>query len=254
MAGDELFIGWLPMPQGYVRFLRLVAIGGIVLAITIATVIAAFQRDPGAARWDADNETTFTGIVFARPYAMLYVPGDEPRTMLLVESGKLGALPRVQALLGDRAALPVRATGTVLQRDGRWMLELAEGEEGLRLLQDAGALSSLPASEPQLLAGNVTLTGEIIDPKCYLGAMKPGGGKTHKACAALCISGGIPPMLVTRNDAKGETFYLLTTAGGGPANDLILPFVGDQVTVSGRLEKVADLQILTLKPGGVRRR
>ncbi len=79
---------------------------------------------------------------------------------------------------------------------------------------------------PQVLAEHVTLKGEIIDPKCYLGAMKPGGGKTHKACAMLCISGGVPPMLVTRDANKQETFYLLTTDQGGVANELVLPFVG----------------------------
>ena len=28
------------------------------------------------------------------------------------------------------------------------------------------------------------------------GAMKPGDGKTHKGCAALCLRGGIPPALM----------------------------------------------------------
>ena len=55
---------------------------------------------------------------------------------------------------------------------------------------------------PQVLADNVTLKGEIIDPKCYLGAMKPGGGKTHKACAMRCIAGGIPRRQTGHDDEQ----------------------------------------------------
>jgi hypothetical protein len=88
--------------------------------------------------------------------------------------------------------------------------------------------------EPKVVKEHITLKGEIIDPKCYLGAMKPGGGKTHKARHA-CISGGVPPMLVTRDASKQETFYLLTTAEGGLAGELVLPFVGD----SGRSHRTA---------------
>ena len=84
--------------------------------------------------------------------------------------------------------------------------------------------------------------------------MKPGGGKTHKACAALCISGGIPPMFVTRDTAKNETFYLLVTAEGKPANDLVLPLVGDPVEVSGRVEQQGDLLLLFVTNEGIRRR
>jgi hypothetical protein len=29
----------------------------------------------------------------------------------------------------------------------------------------------------------MTLTGEIVDSKCYLGVMNPGQGKVHRDCA-----------------------------------------------------------------------
>ena len=83
--------------------------------------------------------------------------------------------------------------------------------------------------------------------------MKPGGGKTHKACAMLCISGGVPPMLVTRDAGGHETFYLLATAEGGVANEMVLPFVGDLVEVSGRVERLGDLLVFLVPIGGVRR-
>jgi hypothetical protein len=258
---DEFFIGWLPTPRKYARFLRPIAVALLFAAGGMAAAVALLQRDPGAGRWDADNVRTFEGIVYTRPYAMIRVPGespgDAPRTMLLVEDGKFGALPRVERLVQGRAeGVAVRVTGTILHRDGRSMLELAEGEEGMRRLTAAeeAKLPPLGWPAPEVLAEHVTLQGEIIDPKCYLGAMKPGGGKTHKACAMLCISGGVPPMLVTRDASKNETFYLLATEEGGAANERVLDFVGDPVEISGRLERHGDLLLLRIAADGVRRR
>ena len=257
---DDFFIGWLPMPQNYARFLRPVAVLLIGAAAAVGAGVAVLQPDPGPGRWDSDNVATFDGLVFTRPCAMLLAVGDKagdpPRTILLVEDGKFGALPRVMRLVqGRTGGVAVRARGTMLHRDGRQMLELAEGDDGLRPLtsEEAAKLPALNWSEPPT-SGPIKLVGEIIDSKCYLGAMKPGGGKTHKACAMLCISGGIPPMLVTRDADKHETFYLLTTSDGGPANDMVLPFVGDLVDVSGLVERIGDLDVVKLNVDGIRRR
>jgi hypothetical protein len=260
---DPFLIGWLPMPAAHRRFLLPLAAGLVVVAAAAAAAAAFFQRDPGGGRWDEESRT-FDGVVYARPCAMLRVPGaqpgEPPRTMLLVEEGKFGALPRVEAFVRGRAeGQAVRVTGTMLQRDGRRVLELAEGEAGMRRLttEEEGRLRSRGwpgPPEPQVLGERVTLRGEIIDPKCYLGAMRPGGGKTHKACAMLCVSGGVPPMLVTRDADGRETFYLLTTADGGRANETVGDFVGDAVEVTGRLERHDDLLVLKLAPDGLRRR
>jgi hypothetical protein len=258
---DEFFIGWLPMPRRYVRFLIPVAVALLVVAGGAAATLALAQRDPGTAVWHTDNIRTFDGIAFIRPYAMIRVAGerpeDSPRTLLLVEDGKFGALARVEQIVEGRAdGVAVRVTGTILHRDGRWMLELVEGEKGMRRLtpEEQAKLPFLGWPAPEVLAEHVTLRGEIIDPKCYLGAMKPGGGKTHKACAMLCISGGVPPMLVTRDAGKNETFYLLTTTDGGVANEQVMDFGGDPVEVSGRLERHGDLLVFRIAFEGVRRR
>jgi len=258
---DAFFVGWLPTPRKYARFLRPLVAVLLVTAAGTAVTLAFLQRNPGRGQWDTDEVRTFDGIASTRPYAMVRVPGEEPgdppRTMLLVEDGKFGALPRVEGLVHGRAAgVAVRVTGTILHRDGRWMLELAEGEKGMRRLtaEEEAKLPPLGWPAPEVLAERVTLKGEIIDPKCYLGAMKPGGGKTHKACAMLCISGGVPPMLVTRDAANNETFYLLVTEAGGVANERVLDVVGDPVEVSCRLERHGDLLLLQVAADGVRRR
>ena len=258
---DEFFIGWEPTPKKYARFLRPIVVALLLVTGGVAAAVAYLQRDPGTGHWDTDEVRTFDGIVYTRPYAMIRVPGDKPgdppHTLLLVEDGKFGALPRVEGFVqGKTAGVAVRVTGTILRRHGRWMLELVEGEKGMRGLTAAEEAKLPPLSwpAPEVLAEHVALKGEIIDPKCYLGAMKPGGGKTHKACAMLCISGGVPPMLVTRDAARNETFYLLATEEGGVANERVLDFVGDPVEVSGRLERHGDLLILQVAADGVRRR
>lgn len=258
---DEFFIGWLPMPRKYACFLRPIAFALLCAAGATAAAMALLQRDPGPGHWDTESVQTFDGIACTRPYAMIRVPaerpGDTPRTLLLVEEGKFGALARAEQVVEGRAeGVAVRVTGTVLHRDGRWVLELAEGEKGMRRLtaEEQGKLPPLGWPAPEVLAEHITLKGEIIDPKCYLGAMKPGGGKTHKACAMLCISSGVPPMLVTRDAAGNETLYLLATEKGGVANDRVLDFVGDPVEISGRLERHDDLLLLQISEVGVRRR
>ena len=248
MTRDEFFVGWLRPPAGYVRFLRPVAFLLLLAAGVIAVLVAVGQRSPGTGSWDGDRRVTFRGIVYAEPYALIRVLDEKEnkvRTILLVEESKFGAAERVRPFVGQS----VQVAGTLLHRDDRWMLELAAGDEGLR------PVAPLLLPEPKRGEPHpVELRGEIIDSKCYLGAMKPGGGKTHKACAALCVSGGVPPMFVSRDAGGKETFYLLTAPDGGPMRDEVLPFVGDPVEVRGVVEGRDDLRLLRAGAADIRRR
>lgn len=257
---DEFFVGWLLTPQSYVRFLKPIAVALLLLGVVAAATLAFFQRDPGTGEWNDDQVVTLRGVAFTKPYAMLRVPGEKPggppRTYLLVEDGKFGALPRVSKFVQNRPeGVPVELKGTILHREDRWMLALEEGETGMRVLTEAeaGGIPYLGWSAPKVLAKSITIRGEIIDPKCYLGAMKPGGGKTHKACAMRCIAGGIPPMLVTRVAEKREKMYLLVTSDGAAANDAVFPFVGDRVEIHGRLEQQDDLLLLKIATPDIQR-
>jgi hypothetical protein len=239
---DPHFIGWLPMPRAYSRFLVPVAAGLVIAAAVTAALIARGQPSPGDGRWDDERTKTFVGIVYADPYAMIRVPGAEPgdptATILLVEEGKFGAKDRVRPFDGQS----VQVTGTLLSRGGVRMLELAAGEDGLRRRR-TGPTGDLRRPAPQQ-RGRVTLRGEIVDSKCYLGAMKPGGGRTHKGCAALCLRGGVPPLLVTPDDAGGTHSYLLTNETAGPLGEELLDRVGEDVELSGELELWGDVAVL----------
>lgn len=248
----EFYVGYFKAPPALARFLRWVLPVLIVVVLAAAWFVSRSQNDPGDGVWH-DDVQAFVGRIVAKPYPLIRVPSRQPggpvETILLVSEGKHGSGERVAALDGRIA----RVRGTILERDGRRLLELAESdavEPDQSLSQPEEARLASPTFVPM---GQVTLRGEIIDPKCYSGAMKPGEGKTHKECATLCIAGGIPPMFVTLDDAGRRSYYLLTNPAGEALDDRILPFVADAVEISGVLERRDDLQVLRIDPASIRR-
>jgi hypothetical protein len=101
--------------------------------------------------------------------------------------------------------------------------------------------------------GRATLRGEIVDTKCYLGAMKPGAGRPHKECATLCISGGVPPCLLFCDEQGNARTALLLDPSGGPLSPDAFPFIADPVEVVGDLEEQGGLLRLRVSPGNITR-
>jgi hypothetical protein len=251
---DEFYVGYLPGPSGYVRFLRRIVPVLILSTIIIGGLVIQAHNNPGDGVWDIDTSRTIEGVIDTMPYAMIRVAGEGAsapmQSILLVSEGKFGALDRVKPFAGQA----VRVHGTVLSRKGRRLFELADGDAAIDPLSapDAPRAGQLNRPAPESL-GTMTLRGEIIDPKCFFGAMKPGEGKAHKECATLCISGGIPPMFLTRSRDGEMRFYLLAGVDGGPVGDEILPFVADSVEVDGTVERLGDLLILKIDPTRIQR-
>jgi len=240
---DPFFIGWLPVPRAYRVYQWGISIFAVQIALGSALLIAGRQNSPRSASWDSSPQSVEC-VVYALPYPMLRTHGEPVRTILLVSDGKFGAAALVQPFDGQA----VRVTGTMLRRDGWQMMELAEGDDAIQPIAVNDELRAVHRGEPKDL-GEVSLAGEIVDAKCYLGAMKPGAGKTHKGCAVLCLRGGVPPIFVT-----GQRMFLLAGPGGGPAPESIIPFVGDPIRVMGRIQQLDDLLILRLNARDVRRR
>ena len=111
------------------------------------------------------------------------------------------------------------------------------------------------AREPRLQhaeasgAGPVTVRGEIVDSKCFLGVMVPGSGKTHKDCASLCLRGGIPPALYVQ-DRRGDSFVLLLTGTSGEsmARKRCKSPV-EAIDMTGRLQRQGGWLMLRTDPG-----
>ncbi|MDX2116427.1 MAG: hypothetical protein SFZ24_12525 [Planctomycetota bacterium] len=246
-AADDFYVGYLALPRSHARFIRILVPIALWSMVALAALVTLTQRPAGAGLWDLSQLRTWEGVLRARPYPMLEIEQDGARrTILLVEQGKHGVRPTAANLDGSR----VRVMGWLLERDSRQMIELAPEPESLVALSPA-APGSTRTAPPVPAAAPIELRGEILDFKCYLGAMKPGSGRAHRACAILCVRGGVPPMLVVRTPA-GPQFHLLMDDAGGPAPPDILSMIGVPVTVTGRPALIGDLPALAIAPGAVR--
>ena len=79
----------------------------------------------------------------------------------------------------------------------------------------------------------VTITGEIIDMKCYLTGMMGGKGDDHKQCSVDCIKGGLPVGIVDEKTEK--VFTLVPRKGMEGANATLVQYAAQRVSVTGTL-------------------
>jgi hypothetical protein len=185
---------------------------------------------------------------------MLVVNGkDQRRTYPLVNFGKFGAAKPIKffksQMRNNLLNYEVELRGTVIEYDGKTWLELTDEDRSL-LSFDKLEIKSPPLEVIRM--GRQEITGEIVDPKCFFGVMKPGFGKVHLSCAVRCISGGVPPILVSPGEDGTRSYYFITGKDGKPINDEILPFVGFPVTVTGVWKSVEDWNVLEMDTEGVK--
>jgi hypothetical protein len=247
---DPFFIGWAETPPNDRRFFIRLGLGLMAGTVGLGAGLAALQRAPGSGGWDPDKVHEWRGIVSAAPYAMLRsrdLGGDEPRTALLSCLGKCGVAAQIGALEGQ----PVVVTGSLIQRGPHSMI--AVDEQGPWLRRDERAAPDAGLAVPAIEAlGEVSLSGEILDSKCWFGAMRPSDGKLHKACASLCIRGGIPPAFFARGPA-GQTALMIMTDAGRAHGPELLALVADPVHLSGRVFRRGDLLMLDTPVSAIRR-
>jgi len=223
---DTFYVNYLPVPASLRRFLWLIAGAMVAITLGIAGAIAAVQRDPGSGEWRLDAPVELEGVLVAQPYPML-IQLDEERVVALVGEGKLAAN------IGD-VTTPVvaRVRGNIITRDGKTLLEIA-GPDAVTVVVTTDQHPTVAPTK----SARVELSGQIIDPKCYFGVMKPGEGITHKACAALCLRGGIPPMFMTQQSDGARRYHLLLDAKQGPVTgadlESLIDVVGEPVSIAG---------------------
>jgi hypothetical protein len=98
------------------------------------------------------------------------------------------------------------------------------------------------------------LRGEIVDSKCFLGVMVPGQGKTHRACASLCLRGGLPPALLVEADDGAARLVLLVTRSGDPIDPAVAAdAAGEPIAVRGELARSRGWWTLRTDPATWRR-
>ncbi len=243
---DEFYVGYAPQPPaGLRKTLRRIVLSINTAAAVLAVLLVLGQKRFAASAFEFQQYRDFEGILQEHPYPGLLVrrPGVAAGIFpfsrySLVATGKHGASAIVSGLDGRK----VRIRGSLIYRDGDTMVELAAAATPVAEARASGVVADV------MDLGAVTLSGEIVESKCYLGVMNPGNGKVHRDCAVRCISGGIPPAFAVK-DAEGNTkTLLLTGADGRQLNSEVLDFVAELITISGRLTRSGETYILWTEP------
>lgn len=239
MSKDDFFIGWAETPKVDRRFFFGAGLGLLAGTAAVAGGVAALQRPMGKGDWNMGEIREWRGIATADPYAMLRTTDLDgtPRTALLGCQGKCGVSAKIGALAGK----PVIVQGSLIQRGTHSMIAVIDGLDWIR--EDVGGEIdglAFPTPEPVM---EVSLNGEILDTKCWFGAMRPSSGKVHKACASLCIRGGLPPAFYVKDPQEQSALMIMTSGGFGHNKDL-LPYVADPVSITGQVQRFGDLFLL----------
>ena len=238
---DPFYVGYLPTPPRHravmIMAIILIAIWGLLTSLLL--VLA--QRSPGEAVWDISNEKTWSGLLTDDPYPILITQTD---TLLVVNMGKTGAHEQLEPFFGTQITL----SGYELQREGRRMIELSP--DGIKP-SSAPIAVDLPMLE--VLDDQPTLhTGEIIDGKCFLGAMKPGDGFAHRSCAILCLKGGLPPMFAPDGLKEGQEFPLVILDGKAILPEDLHRFVACRVELQAHRAQFGSIPLLLIVPESIR--
>lgn len=244
---DEFYVSYIDGSLGAKtrQTLKRFTIGSLVIIILGALLFSFAQKPFKNSTFELTSATKITGVFHEKPYPMLRVEvaKNTYKNILLLGFGKSSANPYLEKLQNEVADLngkKVSIEGNLIYYNGKTLIQITN-EEKVTLENDA--IHAIPLKK---VISEMTFQGEIIDPKCYFGVMKPGKGKIHRSCAVRCISGGIPPVLATTDNNNISQYYLLTDLDGKPINDSVLPFIGKPSKITGIVEKMEDWYIIKM--------
>jgi hypothetical protein len=236
MRNEDFYVGWMQTaPASFARFMKKYLLVLLVLICGTSILLATNQKKFSTANFEFGKMTTLKGVFSFLPVPHLIIEySNEPLFIPLVGYGKHGA-DGIMKELGEERQVSlekkeIELNGTLLYGDGKIIMQVDKNDKPLVKVWDGAK----PVSKEKDL-GITTLSGEVIDPKCYFGVMKPGEGKVHKDCAIRCISGGIPPVLAITNGKGEKSYVLLIGANGERINDKVKDFVAVPSQVTGRL-------------------
>jgi len=262
MNNSEFYIGWMPKaPQTFVKQVKRVLLFLFPAAIIIALLLASFQKRFSTASFEFGKLTTIKGIYINNPVPMLKVVagkdiwGNESYlTMPLIGYGKHGAATALMELEKENNTTfsnkELTIKGTLLYSDGKTLLQINKDDAPVVNIGTVADSSLLPKQND---LGIQTIKGEIIDPKCYFGVMKPGEGKVHRDCAIRCILGGIPPVLKVMNEKGAKNYYCIVGPNGEAMNEAVQDYVAEPVAIEARVVQQDDWIILYVQDKKINR-
>lgn len=241
---DEFYTGYGKIPKKVGRFLLIVVPSFVVGYLCLALLLPSLHFDQfNRGRWASGQ--TFQGLLRNAPSPHLMVPrpgdvGDQsPYSVYLLSGpGKTSPPKRVMENAGqwvELKGLPVhRNSFTILATSSAKPIERPE--------------TAPPELEMGESMGEFSLTGEILDGKCYPGIMKPGRTKTHRSCAIRCISGGVPAVFLANNQDGEPLYFMLADLDGAAVNDKVLDLVADPIRITGDVMRYGDIYVIKADP------
>ena len=234
---DGFFIGWgKKLPKGLSSFLIIISLFTVGLFAGTAFSFVVTQDDPGDGAFRGRQNVT--GVIQANPYPVVHIaPNDKypnGHSMMLSGGGKRG----VQNQAGPLDGQVVQVRGALIKRGDLDMIQVGRR---MRAMKDVE-----PHQVETVSLGRWKLSGEICDGKCYAGAMRPGTGLAHKACANLCLVGGVPAVFVSSGPVDGSTFFMLSDKEGNALGDELYDLTAVLLSAEGEVEKRGNLHLFKI--------
>jgi hypothetical protein len=242
MIMSDFYIGWGKGSKNSTRTTSKFFYAIVALMLIIVTVFTFLEKSFSSSYFGYGEQIELEGNLLQDPIIALRIQHDNGFEIVpLIGFGKMGPHAALTDLRIEEN-LKVKLRGTLISHEGRRFLELTDGKDAVISFVISDEMNLVPVS-----LGNKEIEGEIVDPKCFFGVMKPGFGKIHKSCAIRCISGQIPPVLAVKNGDDFVDFYLLTDMEGNLAKRELLSYVGKKITVKGKAYEMDDWKSLSLE-------
>ena len=246
MSQQDFYIGWMDeAPKSFAKHVKRVLLILFPVALIVAYLLSTSQKKFSTANFEFGKLTEVKGIYYNTPVPMLKVfdKNNLSITIPLVGYGKHGAETAIMELEKEKGVSlngkEVTLKGTLIYGDGKTLLQVDKNDDPI---VNIGAESTVQLQQKDL--GTQTIRGEIVDPKCYFGVMKPGEGKVHRDCAIRCILGGIPPVLHVQNEKGESNYYLIIGPNGEKINEAVQDIVAEPVSIEARVVQQNDWIIL----------
>src|SRR6187549_613179 len=246
MNQQDFYIGWMPKaPRSFAKHVKKLLLILFPVALSIAYLLSTSQKKFSTASFEFGKLTEVKGFYYSNPVPMLKVfnKNNLSITIPLVRYGKHGAEMAIMELEKEKGVSlngkEVILKGTLIYGDGKTLLQVDKNDNPI---VNIGVESTVQLQQKDL--GTQTIRGEIVDPKCYFGVMKPGEGKVHRDCAIRCILGGIPPVLHLQNERGESNYYLIVGPNGEKINEVLQDIVAEPVSIEAKVVQQDDWVIL----------
>jgi hypothetical protein len=256
---EAFYIGWQSKaPPSFAKYVKKVLLILFPVALLVGYLLSASQKKFSTANFEFGKLTEVKGIYLNEPVPLLIVTDNRGGyiTIPLVGYGKHGAetalleYEKANNILLNKKELTLK--GTLLYSDGKTLMQVDKNDNPIiKVTDNIGDPSKDLSGEKDL--GWASIRGEIIDPKCFFGVMKPGEGKVHRDCAIRCILGGIPPVLKVQNEKGENNYYLIVGPNGEKMNEAVKNFVAEPVEIKARVVQQDDWIILYTRKENIER-